>query len=233
MKKTKEREPDLIQYRLEYSLNDDLPSERFFMATDPRDALSQLAYSCIKHIPVDSLSEEEQDSFAKSFANPTKSFIDKPELLEVPKPIPDIEFPEPEPEPPPAELEKTEEQNENGDSEEGFLGMSQESESGNTAPDLQPKPDPAAEHKLKQEERLAQIAEVEKTNQGLLERYEKLGNKTRRILDWFTPRIEIFNFEEHNRWSDSWTKLEYPLPPGLADDSQESENIDSTEIYDG
>ena len=83
MKKTKEREPDLIQYRLEYSLNDDLPSERFFMATDPRDALSQLAYSCIKHIPVDSLSEEEQDSFAKSFANPTKSFIDKPELLEV------------------------------------------------------------------------------------------------------------------------------------------------------
>ena len=91
MKKNNEREPDLIQYRLEYCLNDDLPSERFFMATDPRDALSQLAYSCIKYIPVDSLNEEEQDSFAKAFANPTKPLVQAPDLLPVPEPIPDID----------------------------------------------------------------------------------------------------------------------------------------------
>ena len=231
MKKTKEREPDLIQYRLEYSLNDDLPSERFFMATDPRDALSQLAYSCIKHIPVDSLTEEEQDCFAKSFANPTKPFIDKPELLAVPEPIADIDFPEPEPSP--AEPETTEEENKSVESEEGFLGMSQENETENVAPDPQPKPDPAAEHKAKQDERLAQIAEIEKKNHALLEQYEKLSNKTRRILEWFTPRIEIFNFEEHNRWSDSWTKLEYPLPPDQDDESSEIENSDSTESTHG
>ena len=231
MKKTKEREPDLIQYRLEYSLNDDLPSERFFMATDPRDALSQLAYSCIKHIPVDSLTEEEQDCFAKSFANPTKPFIDKPELRAVPAPIPDIDFPEPEPSP--AEKETAEEENKSVESEEGFLGMSQENETENVAPDPQPKPDPAAEHKAKQDERLAQIAEIEKKNHALLEQYEKLSNKTRRILEWFTPRIEIFNFEEHNRWSDSWTKLEYPLPPDQDEESTEIENIDSTESTHG
>ena len=158
MKKNNEREPDLIQYRLEYCLNDDLPSERFFMATDPRDALSQLAYSCIKYIPVDSLNEEEQDSFAKAFANPTKPFVQAPDLLPIPEPIPDIDFPEPEPELPPAEPEKTEEQNEHGDgdSEEGFLGMSQENESENETPDLQPKPDPAAEHKAKQDDSLSE-----------------------------------------------------------------------------
>ena len=62
MKKNNEREPDLIQYRLEYSLNNDLPSERFLMATDPRDALSQLAYLCIKHIPVDNFTKEQEVS---------------------------------------------------------------------------------------------------------------------------------------------------------------------------
>ena len=96
-------------------------------------------------------------------------------------------------------------------------------------PDLQPKPDPAAEHKAKQDERLAQIAEIEKHNRIIVEQYEKLVTKTQRILEWFTPRIEIFIFEEHNRWSDSWTKLEYPLPPDQDAESPEVENIDSTE----
>ena len=67
------------------------------MATDPRDALSQLAYSCIKHIPVENLSEEEQDSFAKAFSNPNSPYKEKPQLFNVPEPIPDIDFPEPEP----------------------------------------------------------------------------------------------------------------------------------------
>ena len=229
MKKNNEREPDLIQYRLEYSLNADLPSERFLMATDPRDALSQLAYLCIKHIPVDNFTEEEQQCFAKAFANPSKSFIDKPELSAVPDPIQDIEFPEPEPEPPSKETVTPKEEDINGDTEEGFLGMSEEEDSGNTAPDLQPKPDPAAEHKAKQDERLAQIAEIEKHNRIIVEQHEKLVTKTQRILEWFTPRIEIFIFEEHNRWSDSWTKLEYPLPPDQDAESPEVENIDSTE----
>jgi len=181
MKNNSEREPDLIQYRLEYFLNDDLPSERFFMATNPRDALSQLAYSCIKHIPVDSLSQNEQDCFVKAFSDPSKPFLEKPDLLEVPKPIPDIDFPESEP-PTPATDEKTsDESNQDDFSEDGFMDI-QNTESADSTPDLQPKPDPATEHRTKQEERLAEIAKLEKQNQELLERYEKLKNKTLMVL---------------------------------------------------
>ena len=225
MKNNSEREPDLIQYRLEYSLNDDLPSERFFMATDPRDALSQLAYSCIKHIPVDSLSEKEQDCFVKAFSNPSKPFLEKPDLIEAPKPIPDVDFPEPKP-PIPATNEKpSDESNQDDFAEDGFVDT-QDSESAATS-DLQPKPDPAAEHKTKQQERLSEIAKIEKQNQEILSRYEKLINKTRRIMEWFTPRIEIMTFEEHNRWTDSWTSIDYPLVPDM---EEESSNLEDSEI---
>ena len=116
--------------------------------------------------------------------------------------------------PSPAEPETTEEENNSDDSEEGFLGMSQENET----PDPQPKPDPAAEHKAKQDERLAQISEIEKRT-ITLRAIRKLSNKTRRILDGLLHESEIFNFEEYNRWSDSWTKLEYPLPPDQDEES--------------
>jgi hypothetical protein len=228
MKKNSEREPDLIQYRLEYSLNDDLPSERFFMATDPWDALSQLAYSCIKHIPVDSLSENEQDCFVKAFSNPSKPFLEKPDLLEAPKPIPDVDFPEPEPPIPATDEKPSDESNQDDFAEDGFVDT-QDSESADATPDLQPKPDPAAEHKAKQQERLSEIAKIEKQNQEILSRYEKLINKTRRIMEWFTPRIEVMTFEEHNRWTDSWTKLEYPLQPDKKDDSGIAEDLGSSE----
>jgi hypothetical protein len=226
MKKNSEREPDLIQYRLEYSLNDDLPSERFFMATDPRDALSQLAYSCIKHIPVDSLSENEQDCFVKAFSNPSKPFLEKPDLMEAPKPIPDVDFPEPELPIPAIDEKPSDESKQNDFSEDGFVDI-QDTETADSTPDLQPKPDPAAEHKTKQQERLAEIAKIDKQNQEILSRYEKLINKTGRIMEWFTPRIEIMTFEEHNRWTDSWTSIDYPLVP---DEEEESSSLEDSEI---
>jgi hypothetical protein len=46
-------------------------------------------------------------------------------------------------------------------------------------------------------------------------------------MEWFTPRIEIMTFEEHNRWTDSWTKLEYPLQPDQEDDSGIAEDLGS------
>jgi hypothetical protein len=232
MKNNSEREPDLIQYRLEYSLNDDLPSERFFMATNPRDALSQLAYSCIKHIPVESLSENEQDCFVKAFSDPSKPFLEKPDLHEVPKPIPHIDFPEPEP-PRPAADEKSSNESSQDDFPEDRFGDIQDTKPADATPDLQPKPDPAAEYKSKQEERLAEIAKLEKQNQELLHRYEKLKNKTHRIMEWFTPRIEIMTFEEHNRWADSWTSIEYPLASDEEDDSSNLEDSDIEEAPTG
>ncbi len=225
MKKNQDREPDLIQYRLEYSFNDDLPSERYFMATNPRDALSQVAYSCIKHIPVNSLTEIEQDCFVKAFSNPSKPFLEKPELLTVPVPIPDIDYPEPEPTTPTVEPEPSGEENQENFSEDEFVD-NQNNESGLSNTDLQPKPDPAAEHKAKQEERLSEIEKIKNQNQLMNEKYEKLISKTRKIIEWFTPRIEIITFEEHNRWTDSWTSIEYPLAP---DQEEVSSNPDDPE----
>ena len=226
MKKSQEKEPDLVEYRLEYSMNDDLPSERFFMATDPRDALSQLAYSCIKHIPVDNLSEEEQDSFAKAFSNPNSPFKEKPELFNVPDPIPDIDFPEPEPvnEVEIDEQAKGEEDGQQPDDEEGFLIPPEQQGQENSMTSVDTKPDPAAEHRLKQEERLSEIAQIEAKNKKLIEGYQKLSGKTRRIMEWFTARILIQTFEEHNRWTDSWSTIEYPLIE--ENEEEESEKLE-------
>ena len=208
MKKSKEREPDLIQYKLEYFMNDDLPSERFFMATSARDALSQLAYSCIKHIPVDNLSEQEQDGFAKAFSTPGTPFMMEPELLKVPDTIEDIDFPEPEPKPIVAKETSDQEESDRMENEDDFSVSVDEN---NTPPDLEHKPDPAIEHQNKQKERLNEISEIQLKNKQLIEEYENLHGKVRRIMEWFSPRITIQNFEEHNRWTDSWTSIEYPL----------------------
>ena len=226
MKKSQEKEPDLVEYRLEYSLNDDLPSERFFMATDPRDALSQLAYSCIKFIPVENLSEEEQDSFAKAFSNPNSPFKEKPQLFNVPEPIPDIDFPEPEPvkEVEIDEQAKGGEDGQQPNEEEGFLISPEQQGQENSMMSAETKPDPAAEHRVKQDERLSEIAQIEAKNQKLIEDYQKLNGKTRRIMEWFTPRISIQTFEEHNRWTDSWSTITYPLIS--EDEEEESDKLE-------
>jgi hypothetical protein len=218
MKKPKDREPDLIEYRLEYFMNDDLPSERFFMATCPRDALSQLAYSCIKHIPIDNLSEQEQDGFAKSFSNPSSPFIEEPKLLPVPDAIADIDFPEPEPEPQIQEELNNIEENNGLQNEGDFSDSTNESI---PTPPLEHKPDPAIEHQNKQMERLNEISEIQIKNQKLMEEYENLCAKVRKIMEWFCPRITVQTFEEHNRWSDSWAAIDYPLVSEKEDENNE------------
>ena len=224
MKKKKEREPELIQFRLEFCFNEDLPAEKFFMAYNQYDALAQLALSFVKELPFTSLSEEEKDCFVKAFSNPSAPFLEKPVLLPIPEPIPDMDFPEP-------EQELLEIKNENTETveEEGFLGISPQEEDANPVVELQPKPDPATEHSAKQEERLAQIAEIEKKNHTVSEKYEYLYNQTQKITQWFSEHIEIFNFEEYNRWSDSWHKIDYPLLPAENEDSVEQQHPDHPE----
>ena len=134
------------------------------------------------------MNEEEQD-FAKA-ANP-KTICPSTRSPTDSRTYPDNE---PEPELLPAEPEKPKSKTNDGDSEEGFLGMSQENESENETPDLQPKPDPAAEHKVNKMNGLLKLVKLKK-NQLLQERFEQLSNKTRRILEWFTPESD-FEFEE-------------------------------------
>ena len=73
----------------------------------------------------------------------------------------------------------------------------------------------------KQKERLNEISEIQLKNKQLIEEYENLHGKVRRIMEWFSPRITIQNFEEHNRWTDSWTSIEYPLVPESKDQDTE------------
>ena len=93
MKRKKEREPELLQYRIEYSIDDNFPTERFFMSLNPKDALSQLCHICIKSSPFDDLKQGELDLFTQAFSNPDIDTLERPELLPVPDPIPDEDFP--------------------------------------------------------------------------------------------------------------------------------------------
>lgn len=219
MKKKKEREPDLIQFKIECSFNEDLPLEKFFMAHNREEALAQLAYSFIKQLPFKSIDEEQRDCFIKAFVDPTKPFLTKPKLAPVPEPIPDMDFPEPEPE----SIEVKTEKEENGEEEEPLVS-SPPDETPDPTVELQPKPDPAAEHLAKQQKRLAEIEEIEKHNQLLWENYEKLIDHTNQMIAWFTPRLQILVFEEYNRWSDSWNPIDYPLLPDQDEDTQALED---------
>ena len=43
-------------------------------------------------------------------------------------------------------------------------------------------------------------------------------------MEWFTPRISIQTFEEHNRWTDSWSTITYPLIS--EDEEEESDKLE-------
>ena len=77
MKRKKEREPELLQYRIEYSVDDNFPTERFFMSLNPKDALSQLCHICIKSSPFDDLKQGELDLSTQAFSNPDIDTINK------------------------------------------------------------------------------------------------------------------------------------------------------------
>ena len=47
MKKKRQKEPELIQYRIRYHLESDVtPIEKYFMAPNAENALEMFAYSC-------------------------------------------------------------------------------------------------------------------------------------------------------------------------------------------
>ena len=104
-KRSKDREPELIQYKLEYSLNDGFPAERFFMALSPKEALEQLLLTCIKSSPFDNFNEQEKEILAEAFSSGSTDLLKKPDLLVIPEALPDKDFPEPESLPPPAPIQ--------------------------------------------------------------------------------------------------------------------------------
>lgn len=226
MKRKKEREPELLQYRIEYSLNDDFPVERFFMSLNPKDALSQLCHICIKSSPFDDLKQGELDLFTQAFSNPDTITLERPDLLSVPDPIPDEDFPEPEPEPEPKKIESVENEENDQDfenTEDFFNSTFQEEEHTLTPPQVIP--DPAAEHRKKQEERLEEITQIQSKNEALVREFENLRGKVTQVLEWFDTKLSIITFEEYNRWIDKWISIEYPLAKEDTDDPEEETNL--------
>ena len=86
------------------------------------------------------------------------------------------------------------------------------------------KPDPAAEHRKKQEERLEEIALIQSKNEARIQEFENLRGKVGQVLEWFEAKLSILTFEEYNRWIDKWISIEFPLPKEEDDPENELES---------
>ncbi len=79
MRKKVEREPDLIEFKVNYTLDEDLPVEKYFMAYNSTEALRAFAQSCVKFLDEKKLPEVELNCFLKSYAKPEETYINKPD----------------------------------------------------------------------------------------------------------------------------------------------------------
>lgn len=229
-----EREPDLIQFRIEYEIDDELPVEKFFMATDVRSAIAMFAHSCQKFLSVPNMSEQAIDCFGKAFADQGKFFLDPPELIPVPEAIPEYEKPKGE--------EQTEESiaaaqiNEQEPSEESSPPvdpfMQSEEEKDNPpveenifdAPAKEEKVDPVIAHAETKAKREEEILAARNENEKRQREYENLSSTVAGLVEELNGKLSVLALEEHNRWSDKWNPLSYPLKEEKILDSETSED---------
>jgi hypothetical protein len=218
MRKKVEREPDLVEFKINYTLDEDLPVEKYFMAYNSTDALKAFAQSCIKFLEEKNLSEVELNCFLETYAKPEEICIEKPELISDPKPIPELDE---------EVLKNYEEQKkieveresaldtdvpENSNTEQ-MIGQDQtEEQVDNFAVPVEKKSivDPRIEHaelKAKREQNLQNISDQNKKN---FDNYEYLIAKTSQRIQKINHRIQIVEFSEYFKWSDKWVDL--PLP---------------------
>ena len=167
MKRDQDREPELIQYKLEYSLNDGFPAERFFMALSPKEALEQLLLTCIKSSPFDNFNEQEKEILAEAFSSGSTDLLKKPDLLVIPEALPDKDFPEPESLPPPESKQPIQNESESGENLDFFNTPEEEIK---LLPFGKPTPE---EYRAKQKERLGKST-VQKTKTNHLWRSLKI-----------------------------------------------------------
>ena len=91
MRKKREREPEQINYRIEYIIDNSLPTESFLTATNALSAIRSFALICIKFSEQKNLSEKEKNLFIDFFSNQTTTVPEKPKLMDLPEKIPDLE----------------------------------------------------------------------------------------------------------------------------------------------
>jgi hypothetical protein len=212
MKKKREREPDLIEFKVNYTLDGDIPVEKYFMAYNANEAIKSFAHSCVKFLSDKNFSDIEMSCFTNAFTSPTEPYLTKPNENALPKPIPALDE---------AELVKfeeikkeellTEQALSNPESEEANspLGTAEEIDIF-TPPVKVEKVDPRVEHA----ERLAlyskKVNAITAENKKILESYESLIFKTNQRITEINQRINIIEISEYFKWSDKW--IDVPIP---------------------
>jgi hypothetical protein len=234
--KTREREPDLIQFRFEYMVDEDLPVESFFMAKDANDAIKTLARSCLKYLTDRNLSELSVDCFVNAYANAGQPFLEPPEMVPILEALPEFkdstenitkkEIPEMKQE---EDLvsgeffaESKSENSEEHSTPDLFNGSNAEGEkktAGKTSSELnifaaapeEAKPDPAIEYAIKKKAREEEIIQAKSENERRHNEFESLCSIALQQVDELNEKLTILQIDEHNRWSDEWVSVPYPL----------------------
>jgi hypothetical protein len=218
MRKKIEREPDLIEFKVNYTLDGDLPVEKYFSSYNSTDALKAFAQSCVKYLAVKQISDLEMRCFTSAFANPEEQYLEQPAPIPLPDPIPEldqseldsleIEFTEE----PITEVETTSLAGNDGN--QGIEGAAQEvvEEIDIFAPPVtkSEKVDPRLEHAELEAEYSANVSNIQIENQKNLEEYKNLILKTNLRIKEILQRINILEVSEYFKWSDKWTDV--PLP---------------------
>ncbi len=218
MKKKTEREPDLIEFKIHYTLDDDLPVEKYFMAFNSNEALKSFAQSCIKFLSNSNLNELEAECFKSAYSNPEEPFIEKPEIIPIPDPIPPMDeteiqlieekkkkaiekMPEEKTVMPDPFAENSDDSLNNTNEElEIFTQINKQTET----------VDPIAEHSILTAERENEINQVIEKNKKILKSYDDLNAKTKLRIQEINKRIHVSEFLEYFKWSDKWTDLDVP-----------------------
>jgi len=218
MRKNIEREPDLIEFKVNYTLDGDLPLEKYFSSYNSTDALKAFAQSCVKYLAEKPISDLEMRCFTCAFANPEEQYLQQPAPIPLPDPIPEfdqneldspaLEFTEE----PITELEITslagnDDTQEIVDAPEGV-----EEEIDIFAPPVtkSEKVDPRLKHAELVAEYSANVNNIQIENQKNLEEYKNLISKTNLRIKEILQRINVLEISEYFKWSDKWTDV--PLP---------------------
>ena len=218
MRKKVEREPDLIEFKVNYTLDEDLPVEKYFMAYNSTEALKAFAQSCVKFLDEKKLPDVELNCFLNSYAKPGETFINKPELIPAPEPIPELDdsiLKEYE------DKKRKEAENElapvlnNSDSSDSVeLGASEQlnEQTDNFSAPVKKEAliDPRTVHAELEARRDKEIQTISDKNKRSLENFEYLTTKTNQRIRVINHRIKIVEFSEYFKWSDKW--VDAPLP---------------------
>lgn len=218
MSKKLEREPDLIEFKVNYTLDQDLPVEKYFMAYNATEALKMFAHSCIKFLSNKKLSEDEVLCFTNSYARPDEPYLTKPDPIPLPKEIPELDealldsIENEQVEQPVTIVAQTTDPFADSGQNESLDSNEIEDENIFEQPIVNiTKPDPREEHSKLVHERELEVNRILHQNIKNLEEHTQLLKLTEARIAEISDRINIVEFSEFFKWSDKWVDIKIPI----------------------